>query len=165
MENEVEIFAQNGKNIPCEPKIGGFETFSAMLGSASKSLEKIKSKKMEEFGLSGTHTLCLLQLYECPDGLMRTELANRLGVDRAQITRVVGELLSKGFATEEGRGSGYRKKCRLTEKGEAVSSEIMGTVERINKFVSGDIPPDRLKEFYDIFGEICEKLKSAEELL
>ena len=165
MEKGIKTGAETAKNVSEEPKIGGFETFSAVLGSATKSLEKIKSKKMEEFGLSGTHTLCLLQLYEEEEGLTRTELANRLGVDRAQITRVVGELLSKGFATEEGKGSGYRKKCRLTEKGETASEEINGVVERINRFVSGDIPCDRLKEFYDTFGEICEKLKMAEELL
>ena len=153
------------KNIPDRSRVGGFETFSAMLNSATKSLERIKSRKMEEFDLSGTHTLCLIQLYETPEGLTRTELANRLGVDRAQITRVVGELLAKDFAAEIGTGSGYRRKCLLTDKGREATAQINGIVERINKFVSGDIPPERLKEFYEIFGEICEKLKRSEELL
>lgn len=152
-------------NTPDGGQNGGFEVFSAMLGTAIKSLERLKSKGMEGFGLSGTHTLCLRQLFECPEGLTRTELAARLSVDRAQITRVVGELLDKGFVTENGTGSSYRKKCMLTEKGRESTAEINAIVERINRFVSGDIPPERLKSFYRTLDEICENLKKAEELL
>lgn len=152
------------QNIP-DMGSGGFETFSAMLGAATKSLERLKSKGMEEFGLSGTHTLCLRQLYDCTTGLTRTELSTRLSVDRAQITRVIGELLEKGFVTEIGGGSGYRKKCALTKKGRAATSEINSIVDRINHFVSGDIPAERLDAFYQTLGEICENLKRAEELL
>ena len=105
------------------------------------------------------------QLYDCPTGLTRTELATRLSVDRAQITRVIGELLEKGFVSEIGRGSGYRKKCALTEKGYAATAEINSIVDRINQFVSGDIPAERLESFYQTLGEICENLKKAEELI
>ncbi len=153
------------KYTPEEMRSGGFETFSSMLGAATKSLERLKSKGMEEFGLSGTHTLCLRQLYDSADGLTRTELACRLSVDRAQITRVIGELLEKGFVTETGTGSGYRRKCLLTEKGRDATAEINGIVQRINAFVSGNISEERLKSFYETLGEICENLKKAEELL
>ena len=144
---------------------GGFESFSALLGAATKSLERLKSKGMEGFGLSGTHTLCLRRLYDAPEGLTRTELSALLSVDRAQITRVIGELLEKGFVEETGRGSGYRKKCMLTEKGRETTAEINAIVDRINRFVSGDIPPERLNSFYDTLEEICENLKKAEIFL
>ena len=144
---------------------GGFESFSTLLGTATKSLERLKSKGMEGFGLSGTHTLCLRRLYDATEGLTRTELSVLLAVDRAQITRVIGELLEKGFVEETGRGSRYRKKCMLTEKGREATAEINAIVDRINRFVSGDIPPERLKSFYDTLEEICENLKKAERLL
>ena len=148
-----------------EGQSGGFESFSTLLGAATKSLERLKSKGMEEFGLSGTHTLCLRRLYDAPEGLTRTELSVLLSVDRAQITRVIGELLEKGFVTETGRGSGYRKKCLLTEKGRETTAEVNAIVERINRFVSGDISPERLRGFYDTLEEICDNLKKAESLL
>lgn len=150
---------------PEELNGGGFEAFSSLLSAATKSLERLKSKGMEDFGLSGTHTLCLRQMYDCPEGLTRTQLSHRLGVDRAQITRVIGELLAKGFVTEVGSDSNYRKKCCLTEKGREATAEINGIVERINKFVSGDIPKERLTVFYSTLNEICDNLKKAEELL
>ncbi len=143
----------------------GFEAFHSSIGNAMKSLEKIKARGMDEYGLSGTYTLCLRQLYEKPNGLTRTELAHRCCVDRAQITRVIGELLAKDLVLEVGNGSNYRKRCVLTEKGRQTTAEINDLVDRILSFVSGDIPPDRLAIFYETLNEICEKLKQAEDML
>ena len=143
----------------------GFEAFSALLGTTMKSLEHLKAKGMGEYGLSGMHTLCLQKLYEVPEGLTRTELSRRCGVDRAQITRVIGELLAKDVVFEVGGTSNYRKKCVLTEEGRAIAADIDVLIKKINSFVSGDIEPQRLKIFYETLHEICQNLKRAEELL
>lgn len=143
----------------------GFEAFNASIGSAMKSLEKIKARGMDEYGLSGTYTLCLRQLYDCEAGLTRTELSVRCCVDRAQITRVIGDLLDKGLVQEKGNGSNYRKRCVLTEEGRKTTGEINDLVARILNFVSGDIPQERLTIFYETLREICEKLKKAEDMV
>ena len=142
----------------------GFNSFSTLISSALKSLEKLKSRYMEQFGLSGTHTLCIRQLNDSKEGLTRTELANRLSVDRAQVTRIIGELLAAGLVTESKGNSSYRKKCMLTEKGKEVAIEVNRIVAKINQFVSGDISEDRLISFYDTLIEICDNLKKAELL-
>ena len=144
---------------------GGFETFNGMIGSAMKSIEKIKNRGMCDFGLSGTHTICMRRLFEESDGLTRTELAKRCGVDRAQITRVIGELLVKEYVREIGDGSHYRKKCVLTESGRAVTEEINGRVERVLERVSGQIPRERMEAFYEVLAEICDNLRDAEDML
>lgn len=143
----------------------GFEAFNCLIGNASKSLEKLKAKGMGEHGLSGTYTLCLRQLYTFPDGMTRTQLARHCGVDRAQITRVIGELIQKELVLELENGSNYRKKCILSDKGREVTAEINALVTKINTFVSGSIPKDRLDLFYETLHEICENLKKAEEML
>lgn len=144
---------------------GGFEAFSGFVGSAWKSMERLKSKGMSEYGLSGTHTICVRRLFETPDGLTRTELAQCCGVDRAQITRIIGELLAKGYVTESGEGSRYRKKCVLTEKGKAVTAEINETVQHVIGCVSGEIPAEKMTVFYEVLEKICENLKQAEDKL
>lgn len=148
-----------------KPRETGFEAFNALLGNTMKSLEHLKAKGMGEYGLSGMHTLCIRNLYEAPNGLTRTELSRRCGVDRAQITRVIGELLAKGIVFEMGGSSNYRKKCVLTEEGRVTASEIDALIKKINSFVSGEIPPERLQIFYETLSEICENLKRAEEFL
>ena len=143
----------------------GFEAFNTLLGSASKSLDRLKSKGMEKYGLSGTHTLCMRRMYDYPDGLTRTELSRLLSVDRAQVTRIIGELLAEGLVEENGGSSYYRRKCMLTEKGKEMTADVNARVNKILKFVSGDIEPERLDMFYVILNEICENLKKAEKLL
>ncbi|MBO5939294.1 MAG: MarR family transcriptional regulator [Clostridia bacterium] len=150
---------------PPEGRETGFEAFNALLGNTMKSLEHLKAKGMGEYGLSGMHTLCIRNLYEHPEGLTRTELSRRCGVDRAQITRVIGELLAKGVVFEQESGSNYRKKCVLTEEGRKTASEIDALIKKINSFVSGEIEPERLQIFYETLHEICQNLKRAEEFL
>ena len=120
---------------------------------------------MGEYGLSGTYTLCLRQLYASPEGITRTQLAHRCGVDRAQITRVIGELIEKELVEELGNGANYRKKCILSDKGRALTADINALVTKINTFVSGNISKERLELFYETLNEICENLKKAEEIL
>ena len=154
------------ENVNSETAHSGFEHFSALLGSTMKSLDRLKSKGMDDYGLSGTHTLCMRLLYDRPDGLTRIQLSNALSVDRAQVTRIVLEMISEGLLEEEQSGrSGYRKKCKLTEKGRDVTASINKKVEKINNFVSGDISKDELDSFYATFEHICKRLKKAEDLL
>ena len=143
----------------------GLEAFSALVGTANKSLDKLKLKGMEKYGLAGIHLLCMRQLYNAPKGLTRAELATRLSVDRAQVTRIIGELLADGFATEVGNSSGYRKKCILTQKGNEAIKDANNRVDRIVSFVNQDIDPRQLEIFYATLEEICERLKAAEDHL
>ena len=154
------------KKEPARPQTdGGFETFSSMIGGATKSIEKIKNRKMSEYGLTGTHTICMRRLYDSFEGLTRTELAGYCAVDRAQITRVIGELLVKGYVREVGNGSRYRKRCALTERGREVTAEINDLVKRIHSHVSGEIPKEQLAIFYETLERICENLRSAEDMI
>ena len=157
--------AQSTSEQPMKKMETGFEAFNALLGNTMKSLEHLKAKGMGEYGLSGMHTLCMRNLYDAPEGLTRTELSRRCGVDRAQITRVIGELLAKGFVFEKGSGSNYRKKCVLTEEGRKAAAEIDTLIKKINSFVSGEIESERLQIFYETLHEICQNLKRAEEFL
>ena len=152
------------ESMPLKRQETGFDSFSTLVSSSLKSLERLKSKHMERFGLSGTHTLCIRQLFDAPGGLTRTELANRLAIDRAQVTRIIGELLYEGLVIEGKGNSSYRKKCILTDKGKEIATQINSIVSNINRFVSGDIPKERLAIFYETLNEICENLKKADTL-
>ena len=143
----------------------GFDTFSSLMGGAMKHLERLKLKGMNEYGLSGTHTICLRRLYESENGLTRTELAQACQVDRAQITRVIGYLLSRELVTEKGEGSVYRKKCVLTPEGREITARINDLIAELQSFVSGNIPPEELEIFYKTLHVICDNLKEAEKLL
>jgi len=143
-----------------------FEAFYGLIASSTKSIHKLKSKGMLPFGLTSAHTICMRQLYERPEGVTRTQLANLCIVDKAQITRIIGELTEKGYAIEQRSAhANYRSKLFLTDEGKRVTEEINEIVIRINTFVSGDIPEENIRIFYETFTKICENLKSAEDMI
>ena len=151
-------YEKKGKNV----KQTGFLWFSLHLNHAQKSLNKLKNKKMELYGLGSAHTICLCLLKKEPDGITKTDMAQRCGVDKAQISRVIAELEEKNYVSTSRNGSHYRQKYQLTEQGKAVSEEIQQTIDEINSYVSGSISEEDLETFYRTFGIICNNLKNAE---
>ena len=118
---------------------------------------------MSRYGLSGTHTICLRQLYENEAGLTKSEIADCCDIDKAQITRIVGELMEKGYVSADETRKAYNRKFFLTEDGKRITNEINEVVVIINRYVSEDIPMEDIKHFYATFEFINGKLKDYEE--
>ena len=140
-----------------------FLLFSSRLNDAQKSLSRIKQKKMEHYGLGGAHVLCICQLEEAQKGLTKTELVKRCGVDKAQISRVIADVLEKNYITVSNPQSSYRQRYVLTEEGDRIAKEIKQIILDINSFVSDSIPQADIENFYATFNTICEKLNKAAE--
>ena len=140
-----------------------FILFSTFLNDAQKSLARIKHKKMDSFGLGSAHTLCMCLLEERPQGVTKSELARLCGVDKAQISRVVSDILEKNYASISNPECNYRQKYVLTEEGRAIAVEMRKLILEINTFVSENIPADQIDNFYDTFKVICSNLKKAEK--
>ena len=134
-----------------------------LVTGASRSITKIKTKYMSNYGLGSTHTACMRKLFNSPDGVTRTQLAESCDLDKAQVTRIINELSEKGYAVEIGGKSHYKRRVMLTDTGRQVAAEINDIVLDFNKYVSESITTDEIATFYRVFGEICANLKSAEE--
>ena len=141
-----------------------FADFSTLIYNASKSLHRLKTRGMKVYGLGSAHTFCLRTLRNAKNGMTRTQLASACSVDKAQISRLVSELEEMGYLLEESKGAGYRKRILLTERGCEVAEGIDGMVERVLNYVSKDIPDEQIEQMYQTLGQICENLKSAEEM-
>ena len=138
--------------------------FNNLIYSASKSLHRLKSMGMKAYDLGSTHTFCLraLSLNTAKHGLTRTELAKACAVDKAQISRIVSDLVEMGYVLEASKGKGYRKKIVLTERGAVAARDMDDKITQILDFVSGDIPDDEIEGMYTTLYQICERLKRAE---
>lgn len=142
-----------------------FDVFSDCYMSAAKSITKLKEKGMAPYGLSSVHTRCMRSLSDNSSGLTRMQIAKCCGVDKAQVSRIIGELYEKGYITDNSVKSGYKNKIELTDKGIAVAEQVNEMILNINNFVSGDIPEEKIAVFYEVFAQICDNLKNAEENL
>lgn len=140
-----------------------FELFDGLIASAGKTLHRIKTNKMEKYGLGSTHTTCLCKLGKAGAvGVTQKELTEQEGIDRAQVSRVLRNLEERGLVQTLGE-SAYKKRYCLTEKGGAVTAEISEIILEINGYVSEKFSEEDIAVFYKILQKIDENLKKAEE--
>ena len=121
---------------------------------------------MLPYGLTGAHTMCLRHLYNEPEGLTRTKLVRLCDIDKAQISRIINDLCSKGYVIEtENENINYRKRLKLSPLGKDTTEEINQMVLDLNTFVSEDIKVEDIEIFYHVFEIITERLKQSEDIL
>ena len=138
-----------------------FELFCSLTGSAAKSIARLKAARMDEFHLTAAHTQCLCLLFESmPAGLTQTELARRIGMDRAQVSRVLRALRERGYLPQS-EASGYKHRDTLTEAGMAAARQVQAIVTQVHAYVSEGIPREDLLCFYRTFERIALRLESA----
>lgn len=118
---------------------------------------------MSNYGLSSTHTVCLRKLYESRDGLTKSEISDTCGIDKAQTTRIMGELIAKNYVEDDSSKKTYNRKFFLTEAGRKMTEEINQTVEGVVEYVNLDIPREEIEQFYTVFEAINKRLKDSEE--
>lgn len=137
-----------------------FELFDVSISLVCKSIQKIKSEKMLQYGLKGSHVLFLVQLNKREDGLTASELSEVGHVDKAQISRVISELMQKGYVIKKSlrNGQKYNVKLMLTDAGKKITTEINEKIADVLEYVSGGIPAPDLDIFYRTLFTISDNL-------
>ena len=132
-----------------------FETFTLLVSKLSRSIRKIKSEEMAEFGLKGPHVSCLYYLSQC-GGLTASELCERCEEDKAAVSRSLDYLEKNGYVTCAEGSRRYRSPLGLTEKGAAVCRVLNEKIERERQIMYG-----AMAVISDHLDEIAEKLKNG----
>lgn len=137
-----------------------FESFTTVLTRVNRSVQRIKSQQMIDFGLKGVHVMCLTQLSQS-HGLTLVNLADRCMEDKAAVSRAVKELEAKQLVVREGGTGtmGYRSLIVLTPLGEEVSRQVTERIQTaVAKAVEG-ISEAELDSFHEIFEAIADNLE------
>ena len=103
-----------------------FEEFTFAIYDIQRCWNKIASEGMEFCGLKGSYAVYLIALHRHPEGVTAAQLCSICGRDKADVSRAVAVLESKGFLTK-GSPSGnlYRAKLMLTEQGVELTKNIL----------------------------------------
>ena len=138
-----------------------FYEFTGLVSRVGKALRRAQEKYTRDFGLRSVHVSCLLRLLDAPGGLSATELSERCGVDRAQISRVSADLAERGLVCEAAPGAKrrYRGSLTLTGEGSALAREMKGIVLEKLGAISGSLDEGKVATFYEVFHEIADKLE------
>lgn len=105
--------------------LGRFKEFTKNISLAYKYLIKIKSFGIREFGLKGSHLMCLFYIGESENGLTATELCRLCCEDKAAISKALSALGDNGYVVlENGENKKYRSTYLLTEAGMQVVDSV-----------------------------------------
>ena len=105
--------------------IDRFERFSYAISEISRCWHRIAGEEMGQYGLNGSSSVYFTTLYRYPDGITAAQLGELCSRDKADVSRVVGQLARKGLVRKEATGGNlYRARIKLTREGKAVALHV-----------------------------------------
>ena len=137
-----------------------FERFSLAISEISKYRHLLAAKEMEKYSLKGSHSVYILTMAKCPEGLTATELCTLCGKDKADVSRMMGILESKGLVTKEGTNQKlYRGVFKLTEDGKAAAEHVNKRASRAVEIAGKDLTEENRTIFYESLESIVANLR------
>lgn len=135
-----------------------FDDFVTGITACYKYIQRIKSMEMTEFGLKGTHVMCLYHLHQNPQGLTSAELSGLCAEDKAATSRTVKELRERGYVHTES-GKNYRAPLLLTESGHQVYQKMVPLIMEWVGAGGENLSDEERIYFYRGLAKIAENLK------
>ena len=139
-----------------------FDAFVSGITSCYKYIQRIKSLEMPEFGLKGTHVMCLYYLRQNPAGLTASQLCGLCAEDKAAISRTVSELRSRGYITSLSEKA-YRAMLTLTSAGQEIARKFDNLIEGWVTAGGDGLTDEERSDFYKTLSAIAENLRTRIE--
>ena len=139
-----------------------FDAFVSGITSCYKYIQRIKSMEMIEFGLKGTHVMCLYYLRQNPAGLTASQLCGLCAEDKAAISRTVSELRSQGYITSLSQKA-YRAMLTLTSAGQEIARKFDHLIEGWVTTGGDGLSDEERSDFYKVLSTIADNLRSRIE--
>ena len=136
--------------------IDRFQAFVSGITICYKYIQKIKTMEMTEFGLKGTHVMCIFYIYHSEEELTAAQLCQLCAEDKAAISRTLVTLQEKGYV-ETGEKK-YRAHLKLTKKGEKLAGQIDGLIEQWVLHGGDGLSEEERNSFYHALNLISSNL-------
>lgn len=137
--------------------IDRFQAFVSGITICYKYVQKIKTMEMTEFGLKGTHVMCLFYIYHSEDNLTAAQLSQLCAEDKAAISRTLMTLQEKGYV--ECGEKKYRAHLTLTKEGELLAEKIDSLIEEWVGHGGDGLDDEQRAAFYHALNLISDNLK------
>ena len=134
-----------------------FQSFVTGITICYKYIQRIKNAEMTEFGLKGTHVMCVFFLHHNPEGLTAAELCQLCAEDKAAISRTLSTLQEKSYI-QSGEKK-YRAKITLTEEGLLLAKQVDAVIEQWVGVGGDGLSEDEREKFHCALELISANLK------
>ena len=141
--------------------IGRFKEFTKNISFAYKYIIKLKSAAIREFGLKGSHVMCLFYVGEADNGLTATKLCKLCGEDKAAISKSLSALLELGYVElENDENKKYRSKYFLTKSGKRVKDALDVKIADVVADGGIGLTEEERDAFYSALQKIVDNLEN-----
>ena len=137
--------------------IDRFQAFVSGITICYKYVQKIKTMEMTEFGLKGTHVMCIFYIYHSEEKLTATQLCQLCAEDKAAISRTLMTLQEKGYV--ECGEKKYRAHLTLTEEGKLLAERIDTLIEEWVSHGGDGLTEEQRTSFYHTLNLISDNLR------
>lgn len=134
-----------------------FQSFVTGITICYKYIQYIKNAEMTEFGLKGTHVMCLFFLHHNKDGLTAAQLCQLCAEDKAAISRTLSSLQNSDYIVSSEKK--YRAKLQLTKKGTEVAMQIDDLIKQWVGFGGDGLSEEERETFYHVLELISCNLR------
>lgn len=135
-----------------------FGTFVTGITSCYRYIQRIKALEMTEFGLKGTHAMCLFYLHHSDQELTAAQLCQLCDEDKAAISRTLSELEAKGYLSAR-TAKKYRAGITLTPEGETLAKKMDTLIENWVSIGGDGLTEEQRSVFYQALDLIATNLK------
>lgn len=139
-----------------------FGAFVTGITACYKYIQRIKAMEMTEFGLKGTHVMCLFYLHHSSQGLTAAQLCQLCDEDKAAISRTLSELESKGYLQTRSAKK-YRAEIQLTPEGTVLAEKMDALIENWVSLGGDGLTEEKRTSFYTALELIASNLKENYE--
>jgi DNA-binding MarR family transcriptional regulator len=141
--------------------IGRFKEFTKNISFAYKYIIKLKSAAIKEFGLKGSHVMCLFYIGEAENGLTATKLCKLCGEDKAAISKALSALVELNYVElENDENKKYRSKYHLTKSGKKVKDALDNKIADVVADGGMGLSEEEREAFYSALQKIVDNLEN-----
>jgi DNA-binding MarR family transcriptional regulator len=137
------------------------QSLGYLIRYAHRAFVKALAQELEPHGiLTGEWTA--LRVLWMDEGLTQVELAERMRVEKASLTGVLGALEVKGLIVRERNPRDRRKvNLRLTAAGRRLETRLIACGHAVNEKAARGLPPARVGEMRALLNTMIDNLEPA----
>lgn len=150
-------------NAPAVEKLLNFRLWRLLTQASAPVIRLCEGR----YGIARREWALMATMAGSAEGLPPSVLAERVGVDRAQVSKTCAALAAKGLIERTAvRGDSRRATFGLTDAGRALHAEIHAEVQAINARVSSALSPAETEAFHQALERLTEQaMRVNRELL
>lgn len=139
-----------------------FELIPIYFHNIKKKVDKSLNRDLKKYGINCIHFRPIVLLARNKEGLSLYQLTKIIGIDKANVTRVINDLVKKNIVYKtDDKQRGY--KIKLTEQGSELADHMYEHRKKLNQKIFQHFSEEEKKQLFLLIKKYFENMIYLEE--